>query len=219
MSTINHYIDHTLLKPTATTDDICILCEDALTYDFYAVCVNSYHVNLAYKILKNSPVKIATVIGFPLGASTTETKVFEAVQAIKNGADEIDMVINIGALLYKDYTYVENEIRVIKKAIGNKVLKVIIETCYLNTKQILKATELVVNAKADFVKTSTGFGARGASFEDVKLMRSITKNQIQIKASGGIKDIETAQKYIAMGVTRLGTSSGVKLTTKNKLSI
>ena len=218
MSTINQYIDHTLLKPTATDTDISILCQEAITHKFYAVCVNGCYVSLARKLLKETDVKIATVIGFPLGAMATASKVFEAEQAIKDGANEVDMVLNIGALISENYAYIEDEIRLIKKAIGAHILKVIIETCYLTKSQIEKATQLVINANADFVKTSTGFGSRGANFEDMRTMHNITKDTIQIKISGGIRDLKTAQTYIAMGASRLGTSSGIKLITNTNTS-
>ena len=210
---INQYIDHTLLKATATQNDIIQLCNEAKEHHFYAVCVNGSYVSLAKKELQNSPVQIAAVVGFPLGAMSTEAKVFEAQQAIANGATEIDMVIHIGNLLDGAYEKVEHEIRAIKQAIGSHVLKVIFENCYLSKEQIQHVSQLAINAGADFIKTSTGFGTGGATFEDVKLMKEIAKDQIAIKAAGGIRDLETALKYISMGVTRLGTSSGVALVT------
>ncbi|MDC1162214.1 deoxyribose-phosphate aldolase [Tenacibaculum sp.] len=211
---LNKYIDHTLLKAIAQKSAIKELCKEAKKYSFYAVCINGCYVPLAKQELENSDIKIAAVIGFPLGATSTEVKVFEAKQCIKNGASEIDMVINVGKLLDEDYEYVEKEIREIKEAIGNNVLKVIFENCYLSKNAIKIATELAIKAKADYIKTSTGFGTGGANFEDVKLMKEEAKERIQIKAAGGIKDREMAEKYIAIGVTRLGTSSGVSLLTK-----
>ena len=208
---INQYIDHTLLKPTATKEQIITLCNEAKEHQFYAVCVNGCYVDLAKKHLENSDVKVAAVIGFPLGAASSVVKVFEALHCVKNGASEIDMVINIGKLIEGNYTYVENEIREVKDAIGDHILKVIFENCYLTKQQIQKACELAVNAGADFVKTSTGFGTGGATFDDVVLMKNAVNNKAQIKAAGGIRDIATAQKYIEMGVSRLGTSSGVEL--------
>lgn len=171
---------------------------------------------MARSILENSGVKIAAVIGFPLGAMTTKAKVFEAKDAIANGADEIDMVINIGMLKAEKIDYIENEIAEIKKAIGSKVLKVIIETCFLTDSEKKNACRASLNAKADFIKTSTGFGTSGATFNDVKLMKEIAGDKMQIKASGGIKDRETAINYIELGISRLGTSSGVKLVTSDK---
>lgn len=210
---ISKYIDHTLLKATATKEEIIKLCSEAKEYNFYAVCVNGSYVELATQELRNSEVKIAAVIGFPLGAMTTETKVFEAKSCIQKGASEIDMVINIGKLLGGENDYVENEIRLIKEAIGNNVLKVIFENCYLSKEQVKTVSQLAVNAGADFIKTSTGFGTNGATLEDVQLMKDVVKNKAQIKAAGGVRDTATAEKYIEMGVTRLGTSSGVSLVT------
>lgn len=205
------FIDHTNLKPSATIADIQKLCEEAKTYGFYAVCVNGCHVSVAKKALKNTPVKVAAVVGFPLGAMSTKAKVFEAVDCIENGADEIDMVINIGWLKSEMYDAVRDEIKNIKKAIGDKILKVIIETCYLTEEEKEKACALAVEARADFVKTSTGFGTGGATFEDVKLMKRVVGDKAKIKASGGVKDKETALRYIELGVSRIGTSSGPNL--------
>ncbi|CAM1366138.1 Deoxyribose-phosphate aldolase [Tenacibaculum sediminilitoris] len=210
---INKYIDHTLLKATAIKTDIVKLCNEAKEYNFYAVCVNGCYVELAAKELQGSEVKVAAVIGFPLGGMTTKAKVFEAKDCIKKGASEIDMVINIGKLLDGEENYVEKEIRLIKEEIGENVLKVIFENCYLSKEQIKVASQLAVEAGADFVKTSTGFGTGGATFEDVMIMDSVVDGKAQIKAAGGIRDIETAKKYVEIGVTRLGTSSGVALVT------
>ena len=209
---LNKYIDHTLLKPTATIKEIETLCSEALEYDFYAVCVNGCYVKTAKSVLNNSDVKIAAVIGFPLGAMSTAAKIAEAEFCVADGADEIDMVINIGWLKSGENKHVETEISVIKKAIGNTVLKVIIETCYLSEEEKRASCLAAVNAKADFVKTSTGFGTGGATPEDVKLMKEVVGDKLQIKASGGIKDKKTALNYISMlGVSRLGTSSGIAL--------
>jgi len=211
---INKYIDHTLLKATASKKEIIQLCKEAKEHQFYAVCVNGCYVELAKENVQNTKVKIAAVIGFPLGAMTTTAKVFEAKDCIAKGADEIDMVINIGMLQSGEYKYVENEIRLIKEAIGNNILKVIFENCYLTSDEKKIVNQLAVNAKADFVKTATGFGTGGATFADVQQMKDIVGDNTQIKAAGGVRDIETAMKYIKMGVTRLGTSSGVSLVTK-----
>lgn len=208
---INRYIDHTLLKAFATEKDIKKLCDEAIKYEFYSVCVNSSLVKYAYEQTKNTNVKVAAVVGFPLGAMDTESKIFEAKKAIENGADEIDMVINIGKLKEQNYDYVQNEIEQIKNSIGKNVLKVIIETCYLTNEEKIKACELSLNAKADFVKTSTGFGTGGATFDDVELMKKTVGTSAEVKASGGVKDLETAQKYIELGATRLGTSSGIEI--------
>lgn len=214
---INKYIDHTLLKAMATEKEIIKLCNEAKEYNFYTVCVNGSYVELAKKQLENSGVKIAAVIGFPLGAMSTKTKVFEASNCIEDGALEIDMVINVGKLIDGENDYVENEIRLVKKAIGTNVLKVIFENCYLSKEQIRIVSELAMNAGADFIKTSTGFGTSGATLEDIKIMKDVVKNKVQIKAAGGIRDIKMAETYIKMGVTRLGTSSGVSLVAKGVL--
>ena len=208
---INKYIDHTTLKAMAQKEEIKKLCDEAKVYKFYSVCVNGSNVAYAYEQVKDSDVKVAAVVGFPLGAMSMEAKIFESKKAIEDGASEIDMVINIGALKDKDYDYVEKEISEIKKEIGNNILKVIIETCYLTDDEKIKACELSVAAKADFVKTSTGFGTGGATFEDVKLMKEVVGNKAQVKASGGVKNFETVKKYIELGATRLGTSSGIEI--------
>lgn len=211
---IQDYIDHTILKPTATIQDIKQLCIEAKDNEFYAVCVNGCYVSLAKQELQNSTVKIAAVIGFPLGAMSTTAKVNEALDSVSNGADEIDMVINIGWLKSGKYDLVEEEISKIKNAIGDTTLKVIIETCFLTEEEKIIATKATLNAKADFVKTSTGFGTGGATLDDIKLMKSIVGNNVKIKASGGIRDKGTALKYIALGVSRIGTSSGVTIVSK-----
>ena len=208
---LNKYIDHTILKATASQKDIEKLCAEATEHKFYSVCVNGCHVKDAKKYLEGTDVKVAAVVGFPLGAMTTATKVFEAKEAIENGASEIDMVINVAKLQDGEYGYIEEEIRQIKEAIGKNVLKVIIETCYLSDEEKVKACELSLKAKADFVKTSTGFGTGGATFEDVKLMKSVVGNNAKVKASGGVKDKETAEKYVELGAERLGTSSGIEI--------
>ena len=208
---LSKYIDHTLLKATATEADIIQLCNEAIEYKFYAVCVNSCYVSTCEKLLRNTDIKIASVVGFPLGAMDILAKLNEAKVAVLTGADEIDVVMNLGFLKSGNYDLVENEIKKIKKAIGKNVLKVIIETCYLTDQEKKIATQLTVNAGADFVKTSTGFGTGGATLEDVALMKLIAKNKIKIKASGGIKDYETALKYIDLGVKRIGTSNGIQI--------
>lgn len=208
---LSQYIDHTLLKATATADDIIKLCKEAKEHGFYAVCINSCYVPLAKKELKDSDVKIATVVGFPLGASSPESKVREATIAIDHGADEIDMVMNIGFLKNQWNDAVAKEIEEIKKAIGSKVLKVILETCYLSDEEIKIACQLAKKAGADFVKTSTGFGTGGATEHHVKLMMDEVGDTLKVKASGGIKNAETALKYIELGVSRIGTSSGIEI--------
>ena len=207
------YIDHTNLKAYATGEDIIKLCREAMEYCFYAVCVNPYRVKLAKETLRGSGVRVATVIGFPLGATPTEVKVFEAKKALEDGADELDMVINIGALKDGDYDYVRNDIaEVVKVAHGkNAKVKVIIETCYLTDEEKVKACELAKEAGADFVKTSTGFGTGGATVEDVRLMRKVVGEEMGVKAAGGIRTYEQALAMIEAGATRIGTSSGVKI--------
>ena len=208
---LNKYIDHTILKATASNSDVQKLCEEAIEHEFYSVCVNGCYVADAKQLLQGTDVKVAAVVGFPLGAMTTAAKVFEAKEAVENGASEIDMVINVAKLKDGEFEYVENEIRQIKEAIGDNVLKVIIETCYLTDEEKVKACELSLAAKADFVKTSTGFGTDGATYEDVKLMKSVVGDNAKVKASGGVRDKETAQKYIDLGAERLGTSSGIDI--------
>ena len=208
---LNKYIDHTILKATASSADVQKLCEEAIEHEFYSVCINGCYVADAKHLLQGTDVKVAAVVGFPLGAMTTASKVFEAKEAIENGASEIDMVINVAKLKDGEFDYVENEIRLIKEAIGDNVLKVIIETCYLTDEEKVKACELSLVAKADFVKTSTGFGTGGATYEDVKLMKSVVGDNAKVKASGGVRDKETAQKYVDLGAERLGTSSGIEI--------
>ena len=208
---LNKYIDHTILKATASSADVQKLCAEAIEHKFYSVCVNGCYVADAKHLLQGTDVKVAAVVGFPLGAMTTAAKVFEAKEAVENGASEIDMVINVAKLKDGEFEYVENEIRQIKEAIGDNVLKVIIETCYLTDEEKVKACELSLAAKADFVKTSTGFGTDGATYEDVKLMKSVVGDNAKVKASGGVRDKETAQKYINLGAERLGTSSGIDI--------
>ena len=208
---LNKYIDHTILKATASNSDVQKLCEEAIEHEFYSVCVNGCYVVDAKHLLQGTDVKIAAVVGFPLGAMTTAAKIFEAKEAVENGASEIDMVINVAKLKDGEFEYVENEIRQIKEVIGDNVLKVIIETCYLTDEEKVKACELSLVAKADFVKTSTGFGTGGATYEDVKLMKSVVGDNAKVKASGGVRDKETAQKYVELGAERLGTSSGIDI--------
>ncbi|MCY2686835.1 deoxyribose-phosphate aldolase [Salinimicrobium sp. TH3] len=208
---INKYIDHTVLKATATEKDIIELCREAKEYNFFSVCVNSGYVSLAAKQLEGSMIKVCTVVGFPLGAMSTEAKVFETRQALKDGAEEVDMVINIGELKSKNFKKVEEEIAAIKKEVGDKVLKVIIETCYLTPQEIMLASEIAVKAKADFVKTSTGFGGDGARMENIELMKKAVEGKAKIKASGGVKNLDTALSFIEAGVERIGTSSGVSI--------
>lgn len=212
---LNNYIDHTNLKNTATLKDIETLCNEALKYHFASVCVYPYYVPLVSKLLKGSNVEVCTVIGFPMGMNTKETKVFEAINAIESGATEIDMVINIGALKNKDYKYIKEEIEEIRDAIDGKVLKVIIETCLLTEDEIIKMTEICNKTFVNFIKTSTGFGKYGARVEDVELINKHKGEVLEIKASGGISDITKAEAMIEAGATRIGTSNGVKIMNPN----
>ncbi|MBQ2947328.1 MAG: deoxyribose-phosphate aldolase [Bacilli bacterium] len=208
---LNKYIDHTNLKNTSTLKDIEKLCNEAIKYRFASVCVYPYYVGLASNLLKETNVEVCTVVGFPSGMSTKETKVYEAIDAVEKGATEIDMVINVAALKNKDYNYIKEEIEEIRDAIDGKVLKVIIETCLLTKEEIIKMTEICNETFVNFIKTSTGFSEYGARVQDVELMNKYKNEVLEIKASGGIRDLKTAEDMINAGATRLGTSSGVKL--------
>ena len=208
---LNKYIDHTKLSAYATKKDIEKLCKEASDNHFETVCVNPYYVSTAKKLLKNTNVGVCTVIGFPLGQNTQAVKEYEAINAIEDGADEIDMVINIGALKDKKYDYVKEEIESIRDAIDGHTLKVIIETCYLTEEEIIKMTEICNETFVNFIKTSTGFGTKGAQLEDVKLINEHKNEVLEIKASGGIKTSEDAIKFIQAGATRLGTSNGIEI--------
>ena len=209
---INKLIDHTALKPNTNKESILKLIAEAKTYDFASVCVNPCWVELAHQELKNTDVKVCTVIGFPLGANTTEVKVFETKDAIEKGAQEIDMVINIAMLKDKEYDYVENEIHQIVEAAKDKaIVKVIIEACLLTDEEKIKACELSQKAGADFVKTSTGFSTGGATVHDIALMRKTVGAEMGVKASGGVHTHEEALAMVEAGATRIGASAGVKL--------
>ena len=203
-------VDHTLLKQTATWDQIQKLCDEAIQNHTASVCIPPCYVKKAHEYGKEN-LCVCTVIGFPNGNMTTAAKVFETKDAIQNGAQEIDMVINVGALKDKDYDYVENEIRAIKEACNDKILKVIIETCLLTKEEIIKMCEIVTHAKADYIKTSTGFSTNGATFEDVKLMKENVGSHVKVKAAGGISTVDDALKFIELGADRLGTSRLIQL--------
>ena len=207
----NRLIDSTLLAPDATKEQIEALCNEAKKEHFASVCINPCFIPTAKKILGGSDVKVCTVIGFPLGAMTTESKVFEAADAVRKGADEVDMVINVSALKDRNDTYVESEIREIKKACEGKLLKVIIECCLLSDEEKVRACLLAKKAGADFVKTSTGFSKWGAKIEDVSLMRKTVGEKMGVKAAGGIRDRQTMLSMVQAGATRIGTSHGKKL--------
>jgi deoxyribose-phosphate aldolase len=204
-------IDHTNLKPDATVGAIRQLCQEALEYGFASVCVNPCHVALCSSLLLGSPVKVCTVISFPLGAATMAVKDRETRQAIAEGANEVDMVINIGALKDRDLDYVERDIRAVVQAASGRLVKVIIETCLLNDEEKVLACQAALRAKADFVKTSTGFSTAGATIADVALMRQTVGMQMGVKASGGVRSLEFARQLVDAGATRLGTSSSVKI--------
>ena len=204
---IAKYIDYTLLKATATPADIEKLCKEALEYGFYSVCVNSGYVPLAAEQLKGSKANVCTVVGFPLGAMSTQAKLYETSVALSQGAQEIDMVLNVGLFLSGNVAKVLDEIALLKQETGDRVLKVIIETCYLNDDQKRLASQVCVDAGADFVKTSTGFGTGGATLADVELIREVVGDRAKIKASGGIRDKQTALQYISLGVDRIGASA------------
>ncbi len=212
-------IDHTNLNPTATVEDIKKLCEQAKEHEFASVCVNPIYVPLSAKLLEESSVKVCTVVGFPLGANTTETKSFETRNAIKNGAQEIDMVMNIGAFKSGAYEIFKSDIKAVVDATktagvtSDIIVKVILETCYLNEEEIVKACETAKDAGVDFVKTSTGFGSYGARVEDVSLMRKTVGRDVGVKASGGIKNFEDALNMLDAGANRIGASSGVEIVT------
>ena len=208
---INSYIDYTNLKTTATLEEITKMCEDAMKYHFASVCVHPYYVKLVHELLKDSTVAVTTVVGFPMGMNTTNIKQYETIEAINDGADEIDMVINMGAVKNKDYDYIKSEIEEIRDAIDGKVLKVIIETCYLTDEEIIKLTEICNETFVHFIKTSTGFGSAGANIEDVKLIRQHKNDVLEIKASGGIKTEQEVLEFIEAGVTRIGTSHAIEM--------
>ena len=208
---LNKYIDHTNLKNTSTLRDIEKLCDEAIKYKFASCCVPPYYVKLAKSLFKNTNISVTTVIGFPLGYQTTAVKEFEAIDAVNNGADEIDMVININALKNKDYEYIKKEIEDIRDAIDGKILKVIIETCYLEPNEIAEMTRICNDTFVNFIKTSTGFGTRGVNIEDINIINDNKNEILEIKASGGIKTLKQVNELIENGVTRIGTSSGIEI--------
>ncbi len=206
-------IDHTLLKPDAKIENIVNVCDEAKKYQFASVCVNPYWVKVVSDCLKESDVKVCTVIGFPLGNNVTSIKVLETRQALEDGAEEIDMVINLGAVKSSNWTYVENDIKAVVNEAKrhNALVKVILENCLLTDDEKKRSCEIVVKAEADFVKTSTGFSTGGATVEDVKLMRKIVGENFGVKASGGVRDRDTAIKMIEAGANRIGASSSLKI--------
>lgn len=208
---LNKYIDHTLLKADATQDKIEILCKEAKEYDFASVCVNTYWVPFCAKQLEGSDVKVCTVVGFPLGAMSSKAKAFETRDAIEHGASEIDMVLNIGEMKAGHYEAVRNDVKAVVEAADGHCVKVILETCLLTKEEIVKACELCIEAGATFVKTSTGFSTRGATVEDVKLMKETVKDKCLVKAAGGVRCRADLDNMIEAGADRIGTSAGVAL--------
>ncbi|CUU48802.1 deoxyribose-phosphate aldolase [Clostridium beijerinckii] len=214
---IAKYIDHTILKPEATVEDVKKLCKEAKEYNFASVCVNGCYAKLVSTELAGSEVKTCVVVGFPLGAMTKEAKAFETSQAIENGASEIDMVINVAALKSKDYKFVKEDIEaVVNAAKGKALVKVIIETCLLTDEEKVKACEIAKEARADFVKTSTGFSTGGATKEDIALMRKTVGPDLGVKASGGVRDFKAAMEMISAGASRIGSSNSIAIVNESK---
>lgn len=210
----NKMIDHTVLKADTPLETVKRICDEAMEYGFASVCINPCHVAYCADYLKDSDVNVCTVIGFPLGANTSATKAFETKDAIANGADEIDMVMNIGALKDKNYDLVRDDVKSVVEAANGTLVKVILETCLLTEDEIKKACELCVEAKADFVKTSTGFSTRGATIEDVKIMKAAVQGKAKVKAAGGVRTHEDMVKIVEAGADRIGTSAGCSLVEK-----
>ena len=208
---INKLIDHTVLKAFATSEDITKLCNEALEYDFASVCVNPANVSLASSLLKDSDVLVCTVIGFPLGANTIAIKQAETMDAVNNGAQEIDMVINVGKAKEHDYEYITEEIKAVVDAADGNLVKVILETCYLTSEEIAEVCRCASIAGAQFVKTSTGFGTGGAKVEDVKIMKANILDTMSVKASGGVRTLEDLEKMVEAGASRIGASSGAAI--------
>ncbi|NBI06778.1 deoxyribose-phosphate aldolase [Senegalia massiliensis] len=211
MNEIASIIDHTILKPDTTEEQVKKVCEEAKEYNFASVCVNPNYVKYVSEQLNGSDVKVTSVVGFPLGNTLPEVKAYETKKVIENGADEIDMVINIAALKNKNYDLVKEDIQAVVNASNNKMVKVIIEACLLTDEEKIKACEIAMKAKADFVKTSTGFSTGGATIHDVKLMKKVVGDNLGVKASGGVRDIETASMMVESGANRIGASSSVSI--------
>lgn len=210
----NKMIDHTVLKADTPLETVKRICDEAMEYGFASVCINPCHVAYCADYLKDSNVNVCTVIGFPLGANTSAVKAFETKDAIANGADEIDMVMNIGALKDKNYDLVRDDVKAVVEAANGTLVKVILETCLLTEDEIKKACELCVEAKADYVKTSTGFSTRGATIEDVRIMKEAVHGKAKVKAAGGVRAPEDMVKIVAAGADRIGTSAGCSLVKK-----
>ncbi len=210
----NKMIDHTVLKADTPLETVKRICDEAMEYGFASVCINPCHVAYCADYLKDSDVNVCTVIGFPLGANTSAVKAFETKDAIANGADEIDMVMNIGALKDKNYDLVRDDVKAVVEAANGTLVKVILETCLLTEDEIKKACELCVEAKADYVKTSTGFSTRGTTIEDVRIMKEAVHGKAKVKAAGGVRTPEDMVKIVAAGADRIGTSAGCSLVKK-----
>lgn len=210
----NKMIDHTVLKADTPLETVKRICDEAMEYGFASVCINPCHVAYCADYLKDSDVNVCTVIGFPLGANTSAVKAFETKDAIANGADEIDMVMNIGALKDKNYDLVRNDVKAVVETANGTLVKVILETCLLTEDEIKKACELCVEAKADYVKTSTGFSTRGATIEDVQIMKAAVQGKAKVKAAGGVRTHEDMVKIVEAGADRIGTSAGCSLVDK-----
>lgn len=211
MNNINKLIDHTLLKAFATSDEIKKICDEAIKYDFASVCVNPCYVSLVSELLKDSDVRVCTVIGFPLGANTIEIKQAETLDAVNNGAEEIDMVINVGKAKEHDFNYIKDEIEAVVSAANGNLVKVILETCYLTSEEIVEVCKMASIAGAQFVKTSTGFGTGGAKVEDVELMKKSILDTMSVKASGGVRTLDDLNKMVEAGASRIGASSGAAI--------
>jgi deoxyribose-phosphate aldolase len=211
MTSLAAHIEHTCLRADATPRDVACLCSDAATHSLFGVCVSPLYVSLAKEALRGTAVRVVTVAGFPLGAATSRVKSFEAESAVLEGADEVDMVMAVGLALAGHWTEVEADIRAVRIRISNAVLKVILETGYFDDGGIRRAAEAAVRAGADFVKTSTGFGPRGATVEDVRVLHDAVQGRAQVKASGGIRTVEQARSFLEAGATRIGTSNGVEI--------
>ncbi len=217
MMKIAGLIDHTALKPDTTREQIRVLCKEAIEYEFASVCVNPCYVKLCSELLKDYRIKVCTVIGFPLGATTTAAKVAEADEAVENGATEVDMVINVGAIKSGDFEFVKSDVAAVVQAVKGKALvKVILETCLLTEDEKVRCCNICKEAGADFVKTSTGFSTGGATVEDIKLMRSIVKPSLGVKASGGIRDYKTAKAMVDAGASRIGASASIAIVSEEK---
>lgn len=214
---IARYLDHTLLKPDASEEEIRKLCKEAMIHKFASVCVAPHYVPLCRELITDTEVAVSTVIGFPLGSSTTGTKIFECVDAIRSGTDELDIVVNVSKLIQDDVSYLRSELKLLREASAGHTVKLILETCLLSGSQIVKGCQYAIDAKFDFVKTSTGFSKEGATLPVVRAMKKFCGNDIQIKASGGIRDLQTAIDFLASGATRIGTSASIAIVRESQI--